>query len=77
MRAILTTRVMMAFMFSGLLASCGRDPGPPHNTAYFRSHPEARAAMMKSCATDQNLENPLNCMAAENANRLEILSKAH
>lgn len=77
MKAKLTTTVLMAFMFGGLLASCGRDPEPAHNTAYFRSHPDARAAMMKSCAADQNVENPLNCMAAENANRLEILSKSH
>ncbi|KKC24081.1 EexN family lipoprotein [Sphingomonas sp. SRS2] len=77
MKAILATRNLMAFIYGSLLASCGRDPEPAHNTAYFRFHPDARAAMMKSCAADQNVENPLNCMAAENANRLEILSKSH
>ena len=59
------------------IAGCGKTQEPPHNAQYYRSHPEERAAMMKSCAADQNTENPMNCMAAENANRLEVLSRSH
>lgn len=53
-----------------VLGACSKQAvEPPHNQGYFVAHPQERVEQIKRCRADQDTENPLNCVAAEDAQR--------
>lgn len=55
-----------------LTPACTRQPEPPHNAKYYIDNSNARREQLKQCAKDRNTENPLDCVAAEDAQLVAI-----
>ena len=66
---------LVGFCLLVLVSACSGGTEPPHNAKYYTDNPNARAEMLKRCAKDQNSENPMNCVAAQDAQLIRIGGK--
>lgn len=57
------------------ISACSGGAEPPHNAKYYTDNPDARAEMLKRCAKDQNTENPMNCVAVQDAQLVAVGGK--
>ncbi|WP_422785859.1 EexN family lipoprotein [Rhizorhabdus argentea] len=57
------------------VSACSGGAEPPHNAKYYSDNSNARAEMLRRCSKDQNSENPMNCVAAQDAQLVAIGGK--